>query len=405
MSSIDLCFILAIGSSAIHTPSLIILGRYFDKRRGLANGIAVAAGSLGGLVTPVVFTKLMEEYSIRGALLLLSAFLLHITLAAAFFRPTEFTAKLYHYEEMKRSGKKTFGHGKVTLDDPQEQPTTNVPLLIKSLNGNEQMNAEENRCVTHPLQSLKEISIKQISTPCLSKLREAREHVDNASTASQFSSTHSVLSLSVADIHLKSTTKQSDGKTERKCVNTFLTIMDVRLLRNKLVLLFTMVYCLGSVGTCLGVVFIPPMARDKNLTNDEIAITVALVGGTEFVFRIILGFVADLNFIERFRIVQISLFGTAVMLLSIPLLESFWHLIVFSVLFGFFSGPLVSLFAPVCIDFVGLDKFHRSMGILTSFQGISLGGFSPTIGKTYTYFSVIIISYIISYMIFDNVMC
>ena len=391
LSLIDFCFILAIGSSAIHTPSLIILGRYFDKRRGLANGIAVAAGSLGGFVTPVVFTKLMEEYSIRGALLLQSAFLLHITLAAAFFRPTEFTAKLYHYEEMKRSEKKMFGHGKVALDDPQEQPTTNVPLLMKALNGNEPIDAEENRCVTNPLQSLKEISIKQISTPRLSKFREAREHVDNAFTASQFSSTHSVLSLSVADIHLKSTSKRSDGKTERKCVNTLLTIMDVRLLKNKLVLLFTMVYCLGSVGTCLGPIFIAPMARDKNLTNNEIAITVALVGGSEFVFRIILGFVADLNFIERFRIVQFSLFGTAVMLLSIPLLEYFWHLIIFSVLFGFFSGPLVSMFAPICIDFVGLDKFHRSMGILTSFQGISLGGFSPTIGKTYTYFSVIII--------------
>ena len=391
MSLIDFCFILAIGSSAIHTPSLIILGRYFAKRRGLANGIAVAAGSLGGFVTPVVFTKLMEEYSIRGALLLQSAFLLHITLAAAFFRPTEFTAKLDHYEEMKRSEKKMFGHGKVALDDPQEQPTTNVPLLMKALNGNEPIDAEENRCVTNPLQSLKEISIKQISTSRLSKLREAREHVDNACTVSQFSSTHSVLSLSVADIHLKSTSKRSDCKTERKCVNTLLTIMDVRLLKNKLVLLFTMVYCLGSVGTCLGPIFIAPMARDKNLTNNEIAITVALVGGSEFVFRIILGFVADLNFIERFRIVQFSLFGTAVMLLSIPLLESFWHLIIFSVLFGFFSGPLVSMFAPICIDFVGLDKFHRSMGILTSFQGISLGGFSPTIGKTYTYFSVIII--------------
>ena len=77
---------------------------------------------------------------------------------------------------------------------------------------------------------------------------------------------------------------------------------------------------------------------------------------------------------------QISLFGTGAMLLSIPLLETFWHLILFSVLFGMFSGPFLSMYAPICIDFVGLDKFHRIMGILIAFQGIVSGGLGPTIG-------------------------
>ena len=91
------------GSAAIHSPSIIILGRYFDKRRGFANGIAIAAGSLGGFATPIIFTKLMEEYSIRGALLLQSAILLNIVLAASFFRPTELTAKFANYDKMKNN--------------------------------------------------------------------------------------------------------------------------------------------------------------------------------------------------------------------------------------------------------------------------------------------------------------
>nr|XP_022342228.1 monocarboxylate transporter 12-like isoform X2 [Crassostrea virginica] len=367
-------FLGAIGASSIHSPSLIILGRYFDKRRGLATGIAVATGSLGGFVTPLVFTKLMEIYSIRGALLLQSAFLLHISLAAAFFRPADFTAKLYHFEKMKSLQKKS--SEKVKPGDPTETLRTDTHLLTN----NEEFSHEEDNGHAPPcLQPVEQISIQQKSIPSMSRQKRTR-HLSNASTASQFSIAHSVMSLSIVDLHSATTTKQSNNNRERKCLNIFLQIMDVRMLRRKLVLLFTIVFCLGSIGTGLGAIFIAPMARDKNLTKDEIAITAALISGSEFVFRIITGFIADLNLVERYRIMQISLFGTGAMLLSIPLLETFWHLILFSVLFGMFSGPFLSMYAPICIDFVGLDKFHRIMGILIAFQGIVSGGLGPTIG-------------------------
>lgn len=372
----------AMGSAAIHSPSIIILGRYFDKRRGFANGIAIAAGSLGGFATPIIFTKLMEEYSIRGALLLQSAILLNIVLAASFFRPTELTAKFANYDKMKNNRKKLNGNVKPEIIDEE---FSNGSLLLGDTPNGVEVNQEGNGFISNSLNSIERICIKEISTPRLSHLRKtaAKEHGDSASTASQFSSVHSLMSPSIADIHFASTVEQADDEKEsskKSCTSTFFKIMDIRMLKNKLVLLFTFIFCFGSVGTCLGMIFVAPLARDKNLTKDEIAITTALVSGSEFIFRIVLGFVADMNIVERYRIVQVSLFGTGAMLFLIPLLESFWHFTIFSVLYGLFSGPLISMYSPVCIDFVGMERFHRVMGILISFQGILLGAIGPAVG-------------------------
>lgn len=148
----------AMGSAAIHSPSIIILGRYFDKRRGFANGIAIAAGSLGGFATPIIFTKLMEEYSIRGALLLQSAILLNIVLAASFFRPTELTAKFANYDKMKNNRKKLNGNVKPEIIDEE---FSNGSLLLGDTPNGVELNQEGNGFVSNSLNSIERICIKK----------------------------------------------------------------------------------------------------------------------------------------------------------------------------------------------------------------------------------------------------
>ncbi|XP_062583703.1 monocarboxylate transporter 8-like [Saccostrea cucullata] len=369
--------IAASGAACTNPPSLIILGRYFDKRRGFANGLALAAGSLGGMLTPIVFTKLMEEYSVRGALLIQAALLFNIVAAASLFRPTELTAKLYQFEKQKKEREQRLESVK---QDQFDEGGINENLVLKKVKNNIGHMEENGLLVPKEIHSAEHK--RGISTSCSSFLKTPQEHRQSTSIVSQFNSIHSIMSPSLADLHLASERKHSGYKSAIKCscVNSFLKIMDVRLLKNKLVALFTIVFCTGSVGTCLGVIFVAPLARDQNLTKDEIAITTALVSGSEFVFRILLGIFADMNVIERYRIVQISLFGTGAVLLSSVVITSFWQFTIFSMIYGLFSGPLLSMYAPVCIDFVGLEKFHRVVGILLFFQGMIVGGFGPTIG-------------------------
>ena len=68
-------------------PSMVIIGYYFKKRLSLANGLSMTGGSIGTMTIPVLFTYVMETYSFQGGMLIYSALLLHIVVAAMLLRP------------------------------------------------------------------------------------------------------------------------------------------------------------------------------------------------------------------------------------------------------------------------------------------------------------------------------
>ncbi|CAM1502159.1 Fc.00g041430.m01.CDS01 [Cosmosporella sp. VM-42] len=48
------------GSSLLFTPSIAAVGHFFKARRGLATGIASTAGGVGGVIYPLILTKLFD---------------------------------------------------------------------------------------------------------------------------------------------------------------------------------------------------------------------------------------------------------------------------------------------------------------------------------------------------------
>ncbi|KAL5114458.1 hypothetical protein ACEQ8H_007655 [Pleosporales sp. CAS-2024a] len=54
-------FCMGIGTGAIFVPSVAVLATYFSSKVGLAIGIATAGSSLGGVIYPIVFHKLLPQ--------------------------------------------------------------------------------------------------------------------------------------------------------------------------------------------------------------------------------------------------------------------------------------------------------------------------------------------------------
>lgn len=50
-----------LGSSLLFTPSIAAVGHFFKARRGLATGIASTAGGLGGIIYPLMLTRLIAQ--------------------------------------------------------------------------------------------------------------------------------------------------------------------------------------------------------------------------------------------------------------------------------------------------------------------------------------------------------
>lgn len=65
----------------------VMVGRYFDKRRSLANGLSVAGSGVGSFLIPPILHFLIERFGIQGCILLLGAFSFHLCIAGMLYRP------------------------------------------------------------------------------------------------------------------------------------------------------------------------------------------------------------------------------------------------------------------------------------------------------------------------------
>lgn len=54
-------FCIGIGGGLLFVPSVAILPTYFRRRLGLAVGLAAAGSSMGGVIFPIVFFRLINQ--------------------------------------------------------------------------------------------------------------------------------------------------------------------------------------------------------------------------------------------------------------------------------------------------------------------------------------------------------
>ncbi|XP_048757283.2 monocarboxylate transporter 12-like isoform X2 [Ostrea edulis] len=76
-----------------HLSSTLLVGKYFERRRGMANGIINLGGSIGGLAWPPVITYLLNDYGLQGTLLIVGAVCLHLIPVGLLMRPIDLGAK------------------------------------------------------------------------------------------------------------------------------------------------------------------------------------------------------------------------------------------------------------------------------------------------------------------------
>ncbi|XP_078695226.1 uncharacterized protein LOC144924148 [Branchiostoma floridae x Branchiostoma belcheri] len=79
-----------LGLCLMYSPSLAMIGRYFDKRHATANGIAVCGTGVGIIALPPLFQFLIDEFGWRGALLIVGGLLSNGCVCGALMRPIHF---------------------------------------------------------------------------------------------------------------------------------------------------------------------------------------------------------------------------------------------------------------------------------------------------------------------------
>ncbi|XP_072046250.1 monocarboxylate transporter 12-like, partial [Amphiura filiformis] len=76
------------GFSLVFSPSISMIGQYFDAHFTLATGVAFAGGSIGQIFVPLITDALIDAYGWRGAMWMLSGIMCHLIVCGAVLRPT-----------------------------------------------------------------------------------------------------------------------------------------------------------------------------------------------------------------------------------------------------------------------------------------------------------------------------
>jgi len=86
-----LCIIVGVlsgfGLALVYVSSLFIVTIYFERRRGLATGLAVTGSGMGALAFPPLIEMLNELYSWQGSMLIAGGICLNIIAAGMLYRP------------------------------------------------------------------------------------------------------------------------------------------------------------------------------------------------------------------------------------------------------------------------------------------------------------------------------
>lgn len=86
-------FYAGIGVGLAMSAAFVALNHYFAKKRGQAVGLSMAGTALGMLIMPQLVRYLLEEFSFRGAVLIIAGLALHSAIGSILLQPVKWHLK------------------------------------------------------------------------------------------------------------------------------------------------------------------------------------------------------------------------------------------------------------------------------------------------------------------------
>ncbi|XP_045210169.2 monocarboxylate transporter 5-like [Mercenaria mercenaria] len=412
-----------VGAGFMQPTALTMVSLYFEKRRGLANSIAVSGGPVGGLLFAPLITKLLSAYGYQGCVLVLAGILLNGCVSGALFRPILF----YKQHKINEDGQEmqTLFPFEDTVDNKPIIETLNTngiedtaqmghtPVIsvsehieIRSCSAthNFQTNTEEQGLGSYGADYLPQ---EEKRSPVLNEhiKSEPYNHAvfcsSKIANMSDLKSSHLNISSLENNISRKTKPYQSIGEDafSENCVretevngngqgeamrvrddkikavlHNLSESCNIKLLTNPVFYAFLIQGSLICSGTVVAPIFIAPYAKDIGETIEDAATLVTTQSCVDLFSRIIIGYISDKGWLRRSTIVAIA---TMIVSLSSSLLRFYTNytmLLGYSIVLGLVSGVYFSLFPVILIDYLTLANFQTCLGFMALVHGFSVAG-------------------------------
>ncbi|XP_067670333.1 monocarboxylate transporter 5-like [Haliotis asinina] len=373
------CVLTGIGNSMIPGPALVIIGRYFKKRRGLATSISMSGISIASGVFPVIVRLLLDEYGIRGTMLICTGMTMNMLVGASLFRPIEsFKKKKNPILDVEKQG---------NPDKTNQQPP------LKSENGNVKSNHydqvkasvdEGQKDLQEDLETALSCSADSWKDTPLSTSTVTRQRTVSESEKRLFTSDPELLSISILDIaHAGEEDVRENAsfvKEKSNCCKCNCAILDLSLVRMPMFQLFAITAVFGICSNLI-VNYIPAFANENHINKTDSALLLLIMGAMDFFCRILLGVFVDLKLIKVNQTMAIGLFIASTMSQFTSFFRTYPLMIMFAVFNGIFGSSYQSLVPVLIVDYMGLEYMGKTLGFSSMFHGMSVAITHPILGS------------------------
>lgn len=340
----------------MYTSSFLIISDYFDKKKGVANGIATVGTGLGALIFPPVIQQLLDFYGFQGMLLIMSALVLNICATGSLYRPLN--TRYYRPQPG------------VKVKAPLQEDLVPVDKLLPVTNGNRPVEELTNRLEGQPSETMLNHTKPALSngglhcheTEADKRNGEPRTSDDDSEedndAKTEMLNQNTELPNSSGSI--EKITDASMKKKQPKCI-------DLALLKDVAFgLLLLVMFCVSGVIT-VNVTFINALAEDNGIGLQKSAFLLSILGLGECLSRPIFGLVFDIVSLRKYRIYiycsVVLLVGFCNVLLGL-LAHNFTCLLIGCLMRGIGGGTLFAQRTTILTDMIGQKQVATGFGFL-----------------------------------------
>ncbi|XP_070764165.1 monocarboxylate transporter 13 [Enoplosus armatus] len=298
-------FLNGFGYALTWTPTVTMLGLYFEQRRPMANALASAGECILTFVLTPLFQLLIDSYSWRGALLILGALQLNLCVCGMVLRPLKATRD-------------------VTCEIKAEEEGLSLELLPKD-------NLEQS----------------QESCPDAEELRISK------------GSDQGTIKACLEDPKVQ----DSNNRTKRAELRTkILRYVDYTLITNARFMVYSMFGVFAALGFFAPALFLVPYARSKGIEEYQAAALMSISAALDLFGRVFFGWVANLRLVDTVQQLTATVILLGTVLLLCPLASSFSELAAFSAAYGLVYGATVAIHITVLAEIVGVNQLGSALG-------------------------------------------
>ncbi|XP_017550968.1 monocarboxylate transporter 13 [Pygocentrus nattereri] len=152
------------------------------------------------------------------------------------------------------------------------------------------------------------------------------------------------------------------------------------LIRRPELLLYITFATLATAGFFIPPLFLVPHVRHMSVEQYWAASLLSILSLSDLLGRLVVGWLASLRLLRNLQVLAMAATMLGVVLLLLPLGQNYWAIVVFTALYGFLFGSMVSVHIVSIVDIVGLKDFDGALGLFMFVRSSGVLVALPTAG-------------------------